>query len=186
VAIQLSFGYSNLSENGAWFKQKPAIRGKFLARKYRAKMICEIDCNKRRLFNVNVHINMTQRTDFTKASFIFQTSRFHGAPVNVISFTTIRKVRFGLTHADFMEPEGSLPYSQQPYIGSYPEPDQSSPRALTYLLGISFNLTLHPSSSSSKWSLYFTLTHKNSVCISLLPLRATCPLSSSSLIVSPK
>jgi hypothetical protein len=26
-----------------------------------------------------------------------------------------------------MEPEVSLPYSQEPYTGSYPEPDESSP-----------------------------------------------------------
>jgi len=90
---------------------------------------------------------------------------------------SIRKARFALTHADFMEPEGSLPYSQQPIIGSYPEPAQSSPRAPIYSLGISFNLTLQ-SSSSSKWSLYFRLTHQNSVCISLLTRTCYMPHSS--------
>jgi hypothetical protein len=30
-----------------------------------------------------------------------------------------------------MEPEGSLPYSQQPATGSYPEPDESSPHLPT-------------------------------------------------------
>jgi hypothetical protein len=42
VSIKLSFGYSNLCENGAWLKQKPSISGNFLARKYTAKMKCEI------------------------------------------------------------------------------------------------------------------------------------------------
>jgi len=31
----------------------------------------------------------------------------------------------------FMEPESSLPYSQQPATGSYPEPDASSSRLPT-------------------------------------------------------
>jgi hypothetical protein len=30
-----------------------------------------------------------------------------------------------------MEPTGTLPYSQEPAIGSYPEPDASSPHLLT-------------------------------------------------------
>jgi hypothetical protein len=28
---------------------------------------------------------------------------------------------------NFMEPDGSLPFSQEPSVGSYPEPDESSP-----------------------------------------------------------
>jgi hypothetical protein len=30
-----------------------------------------------------------------------------------------------------MEPEGSLPYSQQPATGPYPEPDESTPHPPT-------------------------------------------------------
>jgi len=32
-----------------------------------------------------------------------------------------------------MEPLGSLPYSQEPASGPYPEPDESSPRLFTLL-----------------------------------------------------
>ena len=78
------------------------------------------------------------------------------------------KVRSGLTHVDFMEPKGSSPFSQQPTIGSYPEPDHSSPRVPIYLLG---------TSSSSKWSLYFGVTHQNSVRNSLLPRTCYMPHS---------
>jgi hypothetical protein len=33
-----------------------------------------------------------------------------------------------------MKPQGSLPYSQEPAYGSYPEPDSSSPQLLTLFL----------------------------------------------------
>jgi hypothetical protein len=39
-----------------------------------------------------------------------------------------------------MEPEGSLPCSQEPYTGSYLKPDQSSPFTLSYLSKIHFNV----------------------------------------------
>jgi hypothetical protein len=35
--------------------------------------------------------------------------------------------RYSRTSQNFMEPKGSLPCSQEPSIGPYPEPDQSSP-----------------------------------------------------------
>jgi hypothetical protein len=47
-----------------------------------------------------------------------------------------------------MEPVGSLPYSQDPSTGPYPEPDRSSPyRAIqSYLFKIYFNI-VHPPTS---------------------------------------
>jgi hypothetical protein len=43
-----------------------------------------------------------------------------------------------------MEPEGSLPCSQEPSTGPYPEPDQSSPYHATH-----FNIILQPTPMSS-------------------------------------
>jgi hypothetical protein len=73
-----------------------------------------------------------------------------------------------------MEPDGSLPCSQDPSTGPYPEPDQSSPYQ-PILSKIHFNI-VHPTTSwFSQWSLTVWLHHQYSLCIPLLPIRATCP-----------
>jgi hypothetical protein len=51
------------------------------------------------------------------------------------------------TSQHFMEPEGSLPYSQEPYTSPYPEPDISSPYhphpiSLRFILILSTQLRL--------------------------------------------
>jgi hypothetical protein len=79
------------------------------------------------------------------------------------------------TYQHFMEPEGLLPYSQKPSIGSYLEPYQSNPYH-PILSKIHFNIVHPPMSSSSQWSLAFWLSHQYPLCISLLPIRATCPV----------
>jgi hypothetical protein len=43
----------------------------------------------------------------------------------------------------FMEPEGSLPCSQQPSTGLYPEPDQSNPSIPPYLSKVHLILSTH-------------------------------------------
>ena len=53
------------------------------------------------------------------------------------------------------------------------EPDESSPQPLILFFNTHFDVM--PTSSSSKWSLSFRFPHQNPVCISLLPIHATCP-----------
>jgi hypothetical protein len=56
-----------------------------------------------------------------------------------------------------MEPEGSLPCSQEPSTGPYPEPDQSN---AYHLSKIHFNIAHPPTSLSSPWSISFWLSHQ--------------------------
>jgi hypothetical protein len=59
----------------------------------------------------------------------------------------------------------TLPYSQEPFTGSYPEQQQSNSYSK-----IHFNI-VHPCTSwSSQWSLIFWLSHQYLTCISLPPL----------------
>jgi hypothetical protein len=67
-----------------------------------------------------------------------------------------------------MEPEGSVPRSQEPSTGPYPEPDRSNPYH-RILSKIHFNTVHSPTSWSSYWSLSFWISHQYSICI---PLRS--------------
>jgi hypothetical protein len=71
-----------------------------------------------------------------------------------------------------MEPEGSLPCSQEHSTGQYLEPDQSS---LYHLISskIHFNIILPPASMSSYRSLSSWLSHQNPICIPL-PVCTLC------------
>ena len=51
-----------------------------------------------------------------------------------------------------MEPEGSLPYSQEPATCLYPEPDLSSPCPQFHFSKVHFNIILLSTRGSSKWS----------------------------------
>jgi hypothetical protein len=83
-----------------------------------------------------------------------------------------------------MEPERSLPHSQQPAwarsIQSMPPPPPD------YYLKIHFNIILKSKSGSSKWSLYLRFPHQTPVCTSHLPIYVTClahPIQSKQLLV---
>jgi hypothetical protein len=67
----------------------------------------------------------------------------------------------------FMEPEGSLPCSQEPSNVPYPQPDHSSP--YHPVLPLCFNTILPPTSRSFQWSLSFWLSHQNPIRVPLRP-----------------
>jgi hypothetical protein len=74
-----------------------------------------------------------------------------------------------------MEPEGSLPCSQEPTTGPNSEPDNQINTTPSYLSKIDFNIFHPPTSWSSQWSLSFWLSHQYPIYILLLPIRVTCP-----------
>ena len=71
-----------------------------------------------------------------------------------------------------MEPEGSLPHSQQPATCPCPEPDPSSPRTPSHFSTTHFNIILSFVPGSSKWSPSLRFPHQSPVCTS--PLIHTC------------
>jgi hypothetical protein len=85
----------------------------------------------------------------------------------------LQKIRKSRISPDFMQTEGSVPCSQQLITCSYHATDIFSPNShpvtITY-----FNAALPITASFSIRSLYFKFSNKNSLCISLIPMRATC------------
>jgi hypothetical protein len=69
----------------------------------------------------------------------------------------------------FMEPEGSLPYSQVPATRPYPKPTPSSPHDPSNFLKIHLNIILPPTSGSPQWPLSPRFPHQHPVHPSLLP-----------------
>ena len=74
-----------------------------------------------------------------------------------------------------MEPERSLPLSQELATYPYPEPDQSSPCPPFHFLKIHLNIILPAILGSFKWSLTSRFPNHNPVYNSPIPIRATCP-----------
>jgi hypothetical protein len=78
--------------------------------------------------------------------------------------------RTSTTSQHSVQPEGSLPCSQEPSTSPYPESGQSNSHQPTPFLWD------HPPTFwSSQWSLTFWFSHQYPICIPLLPSRATCP-----------
>jgi hypothetical protein len=76
----------------------------------------------------------------------------------------------------FTKPEGSLPCSQEPSTGPYPDPDQSSLYHPTLLSKIYFNIIQAPTSWSFKWCFSFWLSHQyHTYAFIFTSIRATCP-----------
>ena len=74
-----------------------------------------------------------------------------------------------------MEPEGSPPLSQQPTNYHFPDPYQSFPSILSYLLKAQLIIVL---SSTRRFAIRFfflRFPHQNFVCSSPLPIYAICP-----------
>jgi hypothetical protein len=70
-----------------------------------------------------------------------------------------------------MEPEGSLPHSQEPSIGLYPEPDQFSPPHHP-IVSLQDPVSYHPPT----YVLAFRLALSPIIYMrSYFPIRATCP-----------
>jgi hypothetical protein len=68
-----------------------------------------------------------------------------------------------------MESESSLPFSQQPTINRYPEPDQSIPTLVSYFFKIYFNIILPSMPTPFKWFLPQFSSPKPCIYFSSIP-----------------
>jgi len=74
-----------------------------------------------------------------------------------------------------VKPQCSLQCSQGHATGPCPEPDESSLRLPTQFSQDHSNIIFPFTLRSSEWSLSLKFSDQNLVCISVSPMRATCP-----------
>jgi hypothetical protein len=79
-----------------------------------------------------------------------------------------------------MEPEGSLPHSQQPATYPYPEPARSTPHPTSHFLKIHLNIILPSTPGSPKWPISLRFPYQNPVNASPLPNACYMPRPSNS------
>jgi hypothetical protein len=98
----------------------------------------------------------------------------HGAE----PFSRSRQLRsHSKTSQRFMEPESSLPRSQEPVTGPYPESNRSNPYH-PILSKINFNIVQPSMSRSSQWFLSSWISHQYPICIPLRPHSCYMPCPS--------
>jgi hypothetical protein len=98
----------------------------------------------------------TQKTTFdifTSENLIFQKVTLW----SIVLLEKVRVVKLVKKFSASVEPQDSLACSQEPAIGLYPVPNESSQFPPTYFLKIHFNIILSSVHGSSKWSLRFML-----------------------------
>jgi len=68
-----------------------------------------------------------------------------------------------------MEPEGSLPHSEEPVRSPFSELDKSSPRPHLHFFKMIFNISLRSTPWSSKWTFFFSNLFTKTLSEPLLP-----------------
>jgi hypothetical protein len=87
------------------------------------------------------------------------------------------------TSQHFMKPENSIPCSEESSVGPYPEPYQTNLHHPILSLQDPFQYCPPTYSWSSQWYISFWISHQYPICISLLHIRATCPVQLIVLII---